>query len=106
MDYFTAVQRGRSRVRVATEVLQEVAGPSYPVLFLKMGMKSWEPVGEEMLYSIVPGKGDTAAVVICDSDGNTKAISSWMEAKAAEDSATALEAKGVRKFAGNPRLPV
>jgi hypothetical protein len=106
MDYFTAVQQGRSRVRAATEILQDVAGASYPVLFLKMGGDKWEPVGEEMLYSLVPGTGGTTAVVICDSDGNTKAISSWMEEKAARTSAAALEAKGIRNFTGKPKLPV
>jgi hypothetical protein len=35
----------------ALEVLQEVAGPCSPVLFLKMGRNDWVPVGEENFLS-------------------------------------------------------
>ena len=45
MDYFAAVQEGRSRVNRAVAMLQGVAGPSYPMLFLKLGNPEWTPVG-------------------------------------------------------------
>jgi len=86
--------------------LQEVAGPSYPVLFLKTGTSGWNPVGEENLYSTVAGKEGTAAVVICDSDGNTKAMSSWMGKGDAAKSASLLKSKGIELFRGEVKLPV
>jgi hypothetical protein len=106
VDYFTAVQTGRARVRHALEKLQEVAGPSYPVLFLKIGTRDWTPVGEEELFALVRGKGDTAAVVLCDSDGNAKAISPWSAYADAERASRALEAKGCAKYDGEVKLPV
>ena len=106
MDYFSAVQEGRKRVSLAVAALQEVAGPSYPMLFLKMGVPDWTPVGSEMLYKIVPGKGDTAALVICDGDGNAKAMSTWVPARGAEEFAKALESKGIPSFPGDVKLPI
>jgi hypothetical protein len=106
LDYFTAVQMGRARVKQALEALQDVAGPSYPVLFLKMGIQDWTPVGEEELFALVRGKGGTAAVVVCDSDGNAKALSSWSSLVDAERAAHALESKGFARYKGEVKLPV
>lgn len=106
MDYFTAVQEGRKRATLAVAALSEVAGPCYPMLLLKLGESSWTPVGEEMMHTVVPGKNGTAAVVICDGDGNSKAMSGWVsEAKAVECS-KALEEKGVPVFPGDVKLPI
>jgi len=106
LDYFTAVQTGRSRVRRSLERLQEVAGPSYPLLFLKMGEKEWTPVGEEELITIIHGKGAAAAVVLCDSDGNAKAMSSWSSQPDAERVFGTLLSKGLAKYQGEVKLPV
>lgn len=100
------MQTGRSRVKLALDKLQEVAGPSYPVLFLKMNVKDWTPVGEEDLIAKVPGKGATAAVVVCDSDGNAKAMSSWSSPDEAERMLRALESKGLARYQGTVKLPV
>ena len=105
MDYFSAVQVGRSRVGRAVEILQETAGPSYPVLFLKEGKNEWTPVGEEMLYSIVRGKNSSAAVVLCDGEGNPKAMSEWITEADAERHAASLESHGIGKYGGEVRLP-
>lgn len=105
-DYFNAVQEGRARVKQALERLQEVAGPSYPVLFLKMGIQDWTPVGEEELCALVSGKGGTAAVVVCDSDGNSKAMSAWVPRSEAERIVNALESKGLHRYGGEVKLPV
>jgi hypothetical protein len=105
-DYFTAVQVGRARVRKALERLQEAAGPSYPVLFLKMGIADWTPVGEEELFALVSGKEGTAAVVICDSDGNAKAMSQWISEVEAARITGALEAKGLARYDGEVKLPL
>jgi hypothetical protein len=106
MDYFSAVQMGRERVKRAVEILQETAGPSYPVLFLKEGKNEWTPVGEEILYSIVRGKDSTAAVVLCDSEGNSKAMTGWVADTDAGRHATSLESRGVVKYGGEVRLPI
>ena len=106
MEYFAAVQEGRSRVRKAVETLQEVAGPSSPVLFLKMGTRDWTPVGEEILFAVVQGKNTTAAVVICDSEGNSKAISGWLPRESVDGVVRSLITKGVKKFDGEVRLPI
>ena len=106
MDYFTAVQTGRARVKSALEKLQEVAGPSYPVLFLKMGVQEWTPVGEEELFSLVPGKEAKAAAVICDAGGNSKAMTSWLDRADAERIADELKLKGLVRYEGEVKLPV
>jgi hypothetical protein len=106
VDYFAAVQEGRARVRRAMEALQELAGPSSPVLFLKMGTQEWTPVGEEMLFAVVGGKNSTAAVVLCDGEGNSKAISGWVPAEKAKAIARALGARGVPEFEGDVKLPI
>ena len=105
-DYFTAVQTGRARVKRSLELLQEAAGPSYPVLFLKMGVQDWTPVGEEELFALVPGKGGTAAVVVCDSDGNAKAVSSWSSQADGERISRVLASKGCPRYNGDVKLPV
>jgi hypothetical protein len=106
LDYFHAVQEGRTRAQRAIKLLQEVAGPSYPVLFMKTGRTDWSPVGEENLYSIIDGKNNTAAVVICDSDGNTKAMSGWLSREDATKSASILQSRGIDRFRGDVKLPI
>jgi len=87
-------------------MLQEVAGPSYPVLFLKMGVKDWTPVGEENLFATVSGKEGKAAVVVCDSEGNSKAMSRWLERGEAEKVSEKLKTKGLLGYNGEVKLPV
>ncbi|HUK79063.1 MAG TPA: hypothetical protein VLU91_00180 [Nitrososphaerales archaeon] len=106
MDYFAAVQEGRKRVARAVAVLQEVAGPSYPMLFLKLGISDWTPVGEEMMHKIVPGRQGTAALVICDAEGNAEAMSGWFSEDRAESLAKALEAREIPSFPGDVKLPI
>ena len=106
MEYFAAVQEGRGRVNRAVVFLQDVAGPSYPMLFLKFGVPDWTPVGEEMLHKVVPGKSGTGALVICDADGNAKAMSAWFPADKAKELAGTLESKGVPPFSGDVKLPI
>ena len=106
MDYFAAIQEGRRRATKAVAVLQEVAGPSYPMLLLKLGAAEWTPVGEEAMQKVVPGKGGTAALVICDADGNSKAMSSWVPRSKAAEYSKALELKGLPVFPGEVKLPI
>ena len=83
-----------------------MAGLSYPVLFIKTGRTDWTPVSEENLYSIIDGKNNTAAVVICDSDGNTKAMSTWLSREDAAKSASLLQSRGIDMFRGDVKLPI
>ena len=93
-------------MRRAVAVLQEAAGPSYPLLFLKLGVSEWTPVGEEMLHKVIPGKGGKAALAICDGEGNAKAMSGWLPAERAGAAAKSLESKGVPGFSGDVKLPI
>lgn len=106
LDYFAAVQEGKKRVNFAINTLQEVAGPSYPMLFLKLGITDWTPVGEENLHKIVPGKNGTAALVICDGEGNSKAMSTWVPEEKANEFSKTLELKGVPVYPGDVKLPI
>ena len=106
MNYFEAVQVGRTRVNIAVEFLQSITRPCHPTLFLKMGVPEWTPVGEEMLYALVPGKNSTVAVVICDNDGNSKAMSDFVSALDGVRISGALAAKGIQRFDGEVNLPV
>jgi hypothetical protein len=106
LDYLEAVQQGRARVQDEVNVLQEIAGQCYPMLFLKVGSGTWTPVGEEKLYAVVPGKSGTAALVICDGEGNSKAMTPWVSAATAEGHARSLGSKGLGKFEGEVKLPI
>ncbi len=106
MDYFQAVTEGRERIKEALEILERVAGPSYPMLFLKLGVTPWTPVGKETLHKIVPGKNSMAAIVICDSEGNSKAMSGWVTAEKAGEISKVLGSEGVKEFAGEVKLPI
>jgi len=101
-----AVQEGRKRVNKAVAVLQEVAGPSYPMLFLKLGVSDWTPVGDEMMHTTIPGKQGAAALVICDADGNAKAMSGWFPADRARALAKVLESREIPSFPGDVKLPI
>ena len=106
MDYFEAVQEGRRRVNRAVGVLQEVAGPCYPMLFLKMGLSEWTPVGDENMHKVIPGRAGTAALVVCDSEGNSKAMSAWFPEGKATEFAKMIERKGIPEFPGEVKLPI
>ena len=90
----------------AVGVLQEVAGPCYPMLFLKMGISDWTPVGDEMMHKVIPGREGTAALVLCDSEGNSKAMSAWFPEDRANEFARIIEGKGIPEFPGEVKLPI
>ena len=62
-------------------------------------------MGEEDLFSVVEGKNSTAAVVVCDREGNSKAITAWVSPSEAQAIGQTLAAKGMSKFEGEVRLP-
>lgn len=106
MNYFEAVTEGRKRVSSAVSALEAVAGPCHPMLFLKLGISDWTPVGEELLHQVIPGRNQTAAVVICDSDGNSKAMSAWVDPMRASEFSKALEREGILLYTGEVKLPI
>jgi hypothetical protein len=105
MDYFSAVKVGRARTQLAGELLREVAGNSYPVLFLQEGKNDWTPVGDEVLYSEVAGDRALVSVVLSDNEGNAKAMSDWMPREEASRIVASLKAKGIQEYTGEVRLP-
>jgi hypothetical protein len=106
LNYFEAVQLGRKRVNAAVEFLQPIAGVCHPMLFLKMGVEEWTPVGEEILFAFVPGKNSTVGIVVCDRDGNAKAMSDWFSESEGERISGLLSEKGTAKFEGEVKLPI
>jgi hypothetical protein len=76
------------------------------MLFLKLGLTDWTPVGEEMLHKVVPGKNALAALVICDGDGNSKAMSAFVPEEKATEYSKSLELKGIPEFPGEVKLPI
>jgi len=76
------------------------------MLFLKLGASDWTPVGEEMMHKVVPGKQGTAAIVICDADGNAKAMSAWLPGEKAESLAKKLGSMEIPSFPGEVKLPI
>ena len=106
MDYFDAVKEGRKRASLAVSLLQEVAGPCHPMLFLKLGVPDWTPVGKAMLHTVVPGRNETAAVVVCDREGNAKAMSAFVSEDRAREFGRSLELRGVPVFPGDVKLPI
>jgi hypothetical protein len=76
------------------------------MLFLKLGLTDWTPVGEEMLHQVIPGKNGTAALVICDGDGNAKSMSGWFPEERAKKYSNSLELKGIPVYPGEVKLPL
>ena len=76
------------------------------MLFLKLGMTDWTPVGEEMFHKVVPGKNSLAALVICDGEGNSKAMSGFVPDERAKEYSKSLELKGIPEFPGEVKLPI
>lgn len=93
-------------MNVALELVQSVAGAGHPLLFLKMGPAEWTPVGEENLYSLVSGKNETVSLVICDGDGNSKAMSDFFTESEGARISNELFSKGITKFDGEVKLPI
>lgn len=104
LNYLDAIRQGRDRVRESMKLLNELGLPSYPLLFLKMEEGDFTPVGEENLYTVLEEK-ERASIVLCDVDGNSKAITPPLSKEQAEKVARQLESMGLKKFEGKLRLP-
>jgi len=71
-----------------------------------MGVDAWTPAGEENVSAIADRKDDTAAIVLCNSDDNAKAISSWVQRKEAERPPAGLASSGLWAHQVEVKLPV
>ena len=76
------------------------------MLFLKVGLADWTPVGDEQLFSTIKRADGSAALVICDSDGNSKAMSVWTTTNAVGNYETELRSRGLVEFTVEVRLPI
>ncbi len=104
MRYLDAIKQGKDRVRESMRILNESGSLSYPLLFLKFGKADFEPVGEENLYSVLEDR-DKRAVVICDSEGNAKAITPWMEEEKTNQIVRSLVSLGIERYKGTLKMP-
>jgi hypothetical protein len=55
---------------------------------------------------VIPGKSGTAALVLCDSEGNSKAMSGWFPQEKARDLSRAIERRGIPEFPDDVKLPI
>jgi hypothetical protein len=106
MRYFDACKIGQERTDRAAKLLASVSGYAKSAVFLKHETNEFEPVGEENFYAIIPLKPPSVVVVLCDSGGNSKAMSQFFTPKSAESVAKKLEALGIRLYTGEPYLPL
>lgn len=105
MNYAEAIKTGKERTALAVQLLSDVGGPSFPLLVLKMGLSDFTPVGAENFYAVIK-KDKLEAVVLCDIDGNAKAITGWLNAEKVKEVIYKLEQRGIKKFEGRLKTPV
>jgi len=116
LRYLAALRVGQKRVAAARDYLLAIAGEgALPALALRdtTDEGSWEPVGEETLYSFVedaPGfvleGGGGCLLALVDSEGMAKAVAQNIGPEKRRRAEEALEADGVREYMGEVRLPV
>jgi len=107
---------GRGTRTCRRDYLLAIAGEgALPALALRdtTDEGSWEPVGEETLYSFVedaPGfvleGGGGCLLALVDSEGMAKAVAQNIGPEKRRRVEEALEADGVREYMGEVRLPV
>ncbi|SRR5579875_3344390 len=105
MRYFDACKIGQERTEEAAKILGGVSGYAKGAVFLKHESTSFDPVGEENFYAIVQLKPPSVVVVLCDSGGNSKAMSQFLSKQSAESVVKKLEALGIQPYQGEPYLP-
>lgn len=116
MRYLAALRVGQKRVAAARDYLEAVGcGGALPALALRdtTDEGSWEPVGEETLYSFVedaPGfvleGGEGCLLAMVDSEGMAKAVAQNIGPERRRRIEECLDADGVREYRGEVRLPV
>ncbi len=106
MQYFEASQVGQKRSDDAERLLKKYAGFARAAIFLKHKTEGFEPVGEENLYALVEINPGTVMIVFVDSEGNAKAMSSYIGKIRSQQVVKQVEADGIRKYDGKVNLPV
>ena len=116
MRYLSALRVGQKRVATARDYLLAIAGEgALPALALRdtTDEGSWEPVGEETLYSFVEdapgfvlGGSEGCLLALVDSEGMAKAVVQGIGPARRREIEECLEADGVREYRGEVRLPV
>ena len=105
MKYFEAAREGQKRTEEAEKLLTRFAGYAKPAIFLKKRVHEFEPVGKEDLFSVVEINPGTVMIALVDSEGNAKAISSYIGKIRAQEVIKQIEEAGIRKYDGDLNLP-
>jgi hypothetical protein len=107
MQYFMALKIGEKRVKSAQELLTRYAGHAMPALALKDNKSNnWEPVGEEILYSVV--KEDAGYMIaFCDKNGIAKSIAQWFSEDVKNEIIATIRAEqNMQEYFGKLSLPI
>ncbi len=109
VSYTEIIRIGTERSEKAAEILRAVTGGAKVALHLKpLKLRregKYEPVGEENLYSTLKRKEGFVNVVICDSEGNVKAISRPIDEKEVDKYLSELEKRGLKRYEGELHYP-
>jgi hypothetical protein len=106
MKYTEAASIGMQRVDEAVELLKSITRYARPAFFLKpLADKGYQPVGEENFFAIKAIGDNVFSIVICDEEGNAKAISQPMTKYVMDRFVTKLREKGLKEFKGELNYP-
>jgi hypothetical protein len=108
LKYFEAVRVGSERAEKARRLLAEFIPSAKAAIFLKEHKGGeFEPVDEANFIGILKSPdGRYAMLAICDSEGNAKALTYWLEAREAEEVHRKIVGKGVPAYKGTIRAPL
>ena len=115
MQYFQALKVGQKRVESARSYLNSISNDrAMPALALRDNKtKIWEPVGEENLYAVIDESSgfvltDNSGyiLVICDSQGISKAIVQSLTQEQKDTIVQSLQNDNIVEYKGKISLPV
>jgi hypothetical protein len=106
VQYFEATQVGQKRSDDAEKLLAKYTGFARAAIFLKSGKGSFEPVGDENYYAVVEINPGTVMIALVDSEGNAKAMSSYVGKIRSHQVIKQIELDGIVKYDGKVNLPV
>ena len=106
MQYFEATQIGQKRIDEAEQLMTKFTGFARGAIFLKRRIDGFEPVGEENLYSVVEINPGTVMIAFVDSEGNAKALSSYIGKIRSQQVIGRIESAGIPKYEGKINLPI
>ena len=115
MQYFLALKTGQKRVKIAREYLNKLCNDqAMPALALRDNKSNvWEPVGEENFFAVVDESSgfvltDNSGyiLVICDSQGISKAIVQSLTQEQKDIIVKSLQNDNIMEYKGKISLPV